>query len=103
MREQAVRTTAGEGVDRVVAAASKDLTVREAILAAAELNSGVPEQRQTADAGPGSGAEAGSGPGPASGPRPGAGSVARAGSESGSGPGSGSRAGSGPEERRRHG
>ncbi|MDX3190955.1 hypothetical protein PV458_21300 [Streptomyces sp. MN03-5084-2B] len=49
MPEQAeVRTTAGEGVDRVVAAASKDLTVREAILAAAELNSGVPEPRQAA-------------------------------------------------------
>jgi len=32
----------------VVAAASKDLTVREAILAAAELNSGVPEPRQAA-------------------------------------------------------
>ncbi|MEV5721829.1 hypothetical protein AB0L41_48945 [Amycolatopsis mediterranei] len=44
----AVRTTAGEGVDRVVAAASKDLTVREAILAAAELNSGVPEPREAA-------------------------------------------------------
>lgn len=42
----AARTTAGEGVDRVVAAASKDLTVREAILAAAELNSGVPEPRR---------------------------------------------------------
>ena len=51
MPEQAaVRTTAGEGVDRVVAAASKDLTVREAILAAAELNSGVPEPRQPAGA-----------------------------------------------------
>ncbi|WP_410615343.1 hypothetical protein [Amycolatopsis sp. lyj-109] len=48
MPERAVRTTAGEGVDRVVAAASKDLTVREAILAAAELNNGVPEQRQAA-------------------------------------------------------
>ncbi|WP_410637201.1 hypothetical protein [Amycolatopsis sp. lyj-346] len=49
MPEQAaVRTTAGEGVDRVVAAASKDLTVREAILAAAELNSGVLQPRQAA-------------------------------------------------------
>jgi hypothetical protein len=49
MPEQAaVRTTAGEGVARVVAAASKDLTVREAILAAAELNSGVPEPREAA-------------------------------------------------------
>jgi hypothetical protein len=46
-----VRTTAGEGVDRVVVAASRDLTVREAILAAAELNSGVPEQRWAAPAG----------------------------------------------------
>ncbi|KDN16397.1 hypothetical protein [Amycolatopsis rifamycinica] len=46
----AVRTTAGEGVDRVVAAASKDLTVREAILAAAELNNGVPEPRPAAAA-----------------------------------------------------
>ncbi len=46
----AERTTAGEGVDRVVEAASKDLTVREAILAAAELNSGVPEPRQSAGA-----------------------------------------------------
>ncbi|MGW3965717.1 hypothetical protein ACWED2_38260 [Amycolatopsis sp. NPDC005003] len=44
----AVRKTAGEGVDRVVEAAPRDLTVREAILAAAELNSGVPEQRQAA-------------------------------------------------------
>ncbi|WP_103355260.1 hypothetical protein [Amycolatopsis sp. CA-128772] len=52
MREEAgVRTTAGEGVDRVVEAAPRDLTVREAILAAAELNSGVPAQRQ-ADAPP---------------------------------------------------
>ncbi|MEV7037471.1 hypothetical protein [Amycolatopsis sp. NPDC051061] len=50
MREHAaVRSTAGEGVDRVVAAAPRDLTVREAILAAAELNSGVPEQRAEAD------------------------------------------------------
>ncbi|MEV6829053.1 hypothetical protein [Amycolatopsis sp. NPDC051102] len=49
MREEvAVRTTAGEGVDRVVAAAPRDLTVREAILEAAELNNGVPEQRQPA-------------------------------------------------------
>jgi len=40
-----VRTTAGEGVDRVVEAAPRDLTVREAILAAAELNGGVPEPR----------------------------------------------------------
>ncbi|MGW4060292.1 hypothetical protein ACWEGE_18555 [Amycolatopsis sp. NPDC004747] len=50
-----VRKTAGEGVDRVVEAAPRDLTVREAILAAAELNSGVPEQRQAATppAGPG--------------------------------------------------
>lgn len=49
MREEgAVRTTEGEGVDRVVAAAPRDLTVREAILAAAELNNGVPEQRQPA-------------------------------------------------------
>ncbi|MDQ7808128.1 hypothetical protein Q5425_30715 [Amycolatopsis sp. A133] len=41
-------------MDRVVAAASKDLTVREAILAAAELNSGVPEPRPSAAvAGPG--------------------------------------------------
>ena len=63
MSEQAaVRTTAGEGVDRVVAAASKDLTVREAILAAAELNSGVPEPRPSADAGP-DGSDAGSGAG----------------------------------------
>ncbi|MET8994485.1 hypothetical protein [Amycolatopsis sp. Hca4] len=46
-----VRKTAGEGVDRVVAAASKDLTVREAILAAAELNSDVPIPRASADAG----------------------------------------------------
>jgi hypothetical protein len=46
--EGAVRTTEGEGVDRVVAAAPRDLTVREAILAAAEHNSGVPEQRQAA-------------------------------------------------------
>ena len=82
MREQAaVRTTAGEGVDRVVAAASKDLTVREAILAAAELNSGVPEPRPSADAGSGTGAGSGSGSGTGAG--------------SGSGPGSG--------ERRRHG
>lgn len=44
----AVRTTAGEGVDRVVAAAPRDLTVREAILAAAELNNGVPEPRAAA-------------------------------------------------------
>ncbi|WP_410593388.1 hypothetical protein [Amycolatopsis sp. lyj-23] len=59
MREDVeVRKTAGEGVDRVVAAASKDLTVREAILAAAELNSGVPEQRQPAA----DDSEAGSGP-----------------------------------------
>jgi hypothetical protein len=50
MREHAaVRSTAGEGVDRVVAAAPRDLTVREAILAAAELNSGVPEQRAEVD------------------------------------------------------
>ena len=61
---EAVRTTAGEGVDRVVAAASKDLTVREAILAAAELNSGVPEPRQAAtpragEAGPGDGSGSG--------------------------------------------
>ncbi|MEV4052706.1 hypothetical protein AB0J55_16105 [Amycolatopsis sp. NPDC049688] len=35
-------------MDRVVAAAPRDLTVREAILAAAELNNGVPEQRQAA-------------------------------------------------------
>ncbi len=49
MREHAaVRSTAGEGVDRVVAAASRDLTVREAILAAAELNSGVPGRRAAA-------------------------------------------------------
>ncbi|MET8852423.1 hypothetical protein [Amycolatopsis sp. NPDC004625] len=41
-----MRTTEGEGVDRVVAAAPRDLTVREAILAAAEHNSGVPQQRQ---------------------------------------------------------
>lgn len=76
MREQpAVYATAGEGVDRVVAAASKDLTVREAILAAAELNSGVPDPRPSADTG----------------------------SDSGAGPGSGSRAGSGSGERRRHG
>lgn len=76
MREQpAVHTTAGEGVDRVVAAASKDLTVREAILAAAELNSGVPEQRQ----------------------------AAAAGSDSGSGSDAGSGVGSGSDERRRHG
>ncbi len=44
----AVHTTTGEGVDRVVAAAPRDLTVRDAILAAAELNSGVPEQRRPA-------------------------------------------------------
>jgi hypothetical protein len=43
--DAAVRTTAGEGVDRVVEAAPRDLTVREAILAAAELNGGVPEPR----------------------------------------------------------
>lgn len=43
--DAAVRTTAGEGVDRVVAAAPRDLTVRDAILAAAELNSGVPTPR----------------------------------------------------------
>ncbi|EOD64656.1 hypothetical protein H480_30681 [Amycolatopsis vancoresmycina DSM 44592] len=43
-----MRTTEGEGVDRVVAAAPRDLTVREAILAAAEQNSGVPHQRQAA-------------------------------------------------------
>jgi uncharacterized protein YbbK (DUF523 family) len=61
MPEQAaVRTTAGEGVDRVVAAASKDLTVREAILAAAELNSGVPVPRPAADVDSG-GSGAGSG------------------------------------------
>jgi hypothetical protein len=47
----AVRTTAGEGVDRVVAAAPRDLTVRDAILEAAELNNGVPEPREAA--GPG--------------------------------------------------
>jgi hypothetical protein len=51
-----VRTTAGEGVDRVVEAAPRDLTVREAILAAAELNGGVPEPRAGAA---GSEAEAG--------------------------------------------
>ncbi|MBE8525832.1 hypothetical protein ILP97_51575 [Amycolatopsis sp. H6(2020)] len=84
MREQAaVRTTAGEGVDRVVAAASKDLTVREAILAAAELNSGVPEPRPSADADADADAGSGSGSGPGSG--------------AGAGPGSGS------GERRRHG
>ncbi|HET6703412.1 hypothetical protein [Amycolatopsis sp.] len=80
MREQpAVHATAGEGVARVVAAASKDLTVREAILAAAELNSGVPDPRPPAD----TGSHSGAGPG--------------------SGPDSGSRAGSGSGERRRHG
>jgi len=64
MREHAAtRTTAGEGVDRVVEAASKDLTVREAILAAAELNSGVPEPRPSADAGSDSGTGSGSGSG----------------------------------------
>ncbi len=41
----AVRTTDGEGVDRVVEAAPRDLTVREAILAAAELISDVPIPR----------------------------------------------------------
>ncbi|SFW59168.1 hypothetical protein SAMN04489730_1793 [Amycolatopsis australiensis] len=54
MREEAtaaVRTTVGEGVDRVVPAAPRDLTVREAILAAAELNSGVPAQRDRDTAG----------------------------------------------------
>ncbi|MEV4150413.1 hypothetical protein AB0J40_42645 [Amycolatopsis sp. NPDC049691] len=63
MREEegAVRTTAGEGVDRVVAAAPRDLTVRDAILEAAELNSGVPEPRQAAaasEAAPGASSEA---------------------------------------------
>ncbi|WP_167455280.1 hypothetical protein [Amycolatopsis kentuckyensis] len=56
-------------MDRVVAAASKDLTVREAILAAAELNSGVPEPRPSADAGSGSGTGAGPGAGSGSGER----------------------------------
>ncbi len=49
--QEAVRTTSGEGVDRVVAAAPRDLTVRDAILEAAELNSGVPEPREAAGAG----------------------------------------------------
>jgi len=52
--DAAVRTTAGEGVDRVVAAAPRDLTVRDAILAAAELNSGVPAPRQASAADDGS-------------------------------------------------
>lgn len=54
----AVRTTDGEGVDRVVAAAPRDLTVRDAILEAAEQNSGIPEPRQAA--GPGAEGEASS-------------------------------------------
>ncbi|HEY3465275.1 MAG TPA: hypothetical protein VGL47_09100 [Amycolatopsis sp.] len=53
-----VRTTEGEGVDRVVAAAPRDLTVRDAILEAAELTNGVPEPRQAA--GPGAEEEASS-------------------------------------------
>ena len=55
--DAAVRTTAGEGVDRVVAAAPRDLTVRDAILAAAELNSGVPAPRASATAGNDPGAD----------------------------------------------
>ncbi|WP_410563789.1 hypothetical protein [Amycolatopsis sp. cmx-4-61] len=56
MREDVeVRKTAGEGVDRVVAAAPRDLTVREAILAAAELNNDVPEPRQAAAGDPAAG------------------------------------------------
>lgn len=50
--QEAVRTTSGEGVDRVVAAAPRDLTVRDAILEAAELNSGVPEPRADDESGP---------------------------------------------------
>ncbi|GLY35786.1 hypothetical protein Amsp01_018100 [Amycolatopsis sp. NBRC 101858] len=54
----AVRTTDGEGVDRVVEAAPRDLTVREAILAAAELNGGVPEPRAAAAPAGAAGSEA---------------------------------------------
>jgi hypothetical protein len=54
-----VHTTAGEGVDRVVPAAPRDLTVRDAILAAAELNSGVPQPRRAAP--PAAAGEPGSG------------------------------------------
>lgn len=43
MRERAATTVAG--TDPAAWPASKDLTVREAILAAAELNSGVPAPR----------------------------------------------------------